>query len=285
VRHFIVPIAATNAPLDHDESWAVTIGGNCAVGRLARSAIAASAVVEIDCQERITSMTYPNGRVLTYGYNSGTDDAVGRVSYLADADDTHLADYTYLGVSTILGVSYSEAGIAYGLDHMTSGQYDRLDQFGRVQNAVWTGSGGNVVALNYGYDAAGNHVYRQDAVAGGSNNLDEVYAYDGLNQLQTMQRGHWDNGNPLTGTFVPDTSGLSQSWTLDCRSARRPVVRPDLVSVPNVLPEAHAAQGESQDNRAEAGSQGSRVVAVRVASRSGILGILPSPYTTVDLSA
>ena len=33
---------------------------------------------------RLLSMTYPNGRVLHYGYNSGMDDALGRVSFLAD---------------------------------------------------------------------------------------------------------------------------------------------------------------------------------------------------------
>ena len=168
---------------------------------------------------RPTGITYPNGTALGYGYNSGYDDALNRVSYLAEGG-SHVAEYTYLGLSQILGVKYPGAGTSgttYDLNHQTSGVYDYLDQFGRVKDAVWAqqGSSTALVSLAYGYDAAGNLIYRQDVVAGSANNLDEVYAYDSLNQLQTMQRGHWDNGNPNTGTFVADTSGLSQSWGLD----------------------------------------------------------------------
>src|SRR5262249_36094407 len=50
---------------------------------------------------RLVSLTYPNGRVLHYGYNAGLDDATSRLSFLA-ADDgfggpgTHLEEYSYL---------------------------------------------------------------------------------------------------------------------------------------------------------------------------------------------
>ena len=63
----------------------------------------------------LTSMTYPNGRVLTYGYNVGADAAVGRVSYLADSNGTHLADYKYLGLDQIDDVSNPEPGIDLNL--------------------------------------------------------------------------------------------------------------------------------------------------------------------------
>lgn len=42
-------------------------------------------------------MTYPNGRVVNFGYsNSALDDAISRVDFLADADGSssgHLVDY------------------------------------------------------------------------------------------------------------------------------------------------------------------------------------------------
>ena len=70
-----------------------------------------------------------------------------------------------------------------------------LDQFGRVEDLAASTTGGGLVDLNYGYDADGNVVYRQDAVAGSSNNLDEQYTYDGMNQIQSMTRGYMN----LTG--------------------------------------------------------------------------------------
>ena len=46
---------------------------------------------------RLIGVTYPNGRVLTYAYDTGADAAVGRVSYLTESDGTQLADYSYPG--------------------------------------------------------------------------------------------------------------------------------------------------------------------------------------------
>ena len=46
--------------------------------------------VDTSTPTRLTSITYPNGRVLTYAYDTGADSAVGRVSYLADSDGTQL---------------------------------------------------------------------------------------------------------------------------------------------------------------------------------------------------
>ena len=60
---------------------------------------------------RLVGMTYPNGRQLIYGYDTGTDAAVGRVSYLQDSNNsTHLVDYLYLGLAQIDDVSSPAAG-------------------------------------------------------------------------------------------------------------------------------------------------------------------------------
>ena len=56
---------------------------------------------------RPTSITYPDGRVVSYDYGStgGTNDLLSRVGSLIDDDSTHLADYTYLGLNQIVQVS------------------------------------------------------------------------------------------------------------------------------------------------------------------------------------
>jgi hypothetical protein len=56
---------------------------------------------DLSSGSRMVSMTYPNGRILHYGYDGNTlDDAIGRVDYLADDDGSggagaHLVDYFY----------------------------------------------------------------------------------------------------------------------------------------------------------------------------------------------
>jgi hypothetical protein len=46
---------------------------------------------------RLTKITYPNGRVLHYGYDNGADNELNRITWLADdngdAAGTHLAEY------------------------------------------------------------------------------------------------------------------------------------------------------------------------------------------------
>jgi YD repeat-containing protein len=94
---------------------------------------------------RPVSMTYPNGRVLDYVYNSGLDSAVSRISALADdsggSPSTTLESYGYLGLGTIVVRTRPEAGIALTYLHQTGDshantdagdQYTGLDRFGRV---------------------------------------------------------------------------------------------------------------------------------------------------------
>ena len=70
--------------------------------------------------------------------------------------------------------------------------------------------------LHTRYDSVGNRTYRQDLTAeSNSQNLDEVYAYDGVNQLLSSTRGHWEYGDPENDSFIADAAELSQSWQLD----------------------------------------------------------------------
>ena len=50
---------------------------------------------------RLTSMTYPNGRVLDYNYNSGLDSTISRLSSISDSSAT-LESYLYLGLGTVV---------------------------------------------------------------------------------------------------------------------------------------------------------------------------------------
>jgi len=153
---------------------------------------------------RLTSMTYPNGRVIYYGYDGNAlDNALGRVDYLADSDGTHLADYSYLGLSTIVGQTDGD-----GVTETTS-----LDQFGRIaeMNYVNTATHASTDDFSYGYDANGNVLYKSNGV---NPNFSELYTYDSLNRLTTFNRGTLAAGNNAIAT-ANSLPGSSQSWALD----------------------------------------------------------------------
>jgi YD repeat-containing protein len=160
---------------------------------------------------RPTGVTYPNGRVLSYGYNAGLDDALNRVSFLADSSplppgegqgegsDQTIAQYSYLGAGTIVRVIYPEPGIrgTYDVDPSATGTYPGLDQFGRVVDLLWknVSTGAALDRVQHGYDRAGNRLWRQCPVATTAGQaFDEFYSYDGINQLRSFQRGSLASG-------------------------------------------------------------------------------------------
>jgi YD repeat-containing protein len=65
---------------------------------------------------RMTSMIYPNGRILYYTYGSGLDSDISRLTELQDDDgadsapDTVLEAYTYLGLDTIVQMDRPQSG-------------------------------------------------------------------------------------------------------------------------------------------------------------------------------
>jgi RHS repeat-associated protein len=88
-------------------------------------------------------------------------------------------------------------------------QYAGLDAFGRVIDQRWTTSGGTAAdRRQYGYDRDSNRLYADNQV---STSNSEVYAYDGLNQLTSFQRG------TLNGTKdgIAQDLSRSQSWDFD----------------------------------------------------------------------
>ena len=73
---------------------------------------------------------------MRYEYNSGADDNLSRISFLADdasgSVGTHLAEYTYLGLGMVVKVDYAEPDIRLDLAFGGgSDPYDGLDRFTR----------------------------------------------------------------------------------------------------------------------------------------------------------
>jgi RHS repeat-associated protein len=149
-----------------------------------------------------TSMTYPNGRVIDYTYNSGVDAAVGLVSGIADAagsDAGNLQSYTYLGAGTILGEVDGN-----GVTETTT-----LDNFGRTSELDYVnGSGTTTDDFQYGYDQDGNVLYQFNGV---NNTFSQLYTYDSLNRLTGYQQGVLNS----SATSIVGTPTASQTWTYD----------------------------------------------------------------------
>jgi YD repeat-containing protein len=91
---------------------------------------------------RLTSTTYPNGKVLTYSYSSGLIDSISRLSSLSDTSGT-LESYDYLGLGTVVRRAHSQPGVDLtyikqsGESNGDAGdQYTGLDRFDRVVDHV-----------------------------------------------------------------------------------------------------------------------------------------------------
>lgn len=165
---------------------------------------------------RLTSMTYPNGKVLTYNYAAGLPSTVSRLSSLSDTSGT-LEGYDYLGLGTVVRRTHPQPGVdltyvkqAGESDGAAGDQYTGLDRFGRVVDQRWlkTSGGTHTDRFQYGYDRDSNPTYRDNAVNAA---FGEVYAYDGLNQMTSFQRGTLN----ATKDGVTGTASRSQGWDYD----------------------------------------------------------------------
>ena len=155
---------------------------------------------------RLYKISYPgpSTKRLVY-YNYSTSGVGGRMSRLMDiAPGTAAfprrpayAAYTYLGTQTMIKVEYSSVATSIGglaLTYGTSGDgYSGLDRFGRVRDQKWLIQTPGTVRdrFTYGYDYAGNRLYRANGL---DPNFSELYhanggAYDGLDRLLEWRRG------------------------------------------------------------------------------------------------
>ncbi|MFL5244587.1 MAG: RHS repeat-associated core domain-containing protein [Gemmataceae bacterium] len=193
---------------------------------------------------RLTSITYPNGKVLTYNYSTGLNDSISRLSSLSDTSGT-LESYDYLGLDTIVRRAHPQPGI--DLTYIKQGaegngdagdQYTGLDRFGRVVDQRWikTSTGTATDRFKYGYDRDSNALYRDNLVNSAFGELYHVNGasngYDNLNQLSGFLRGVLSDTNsdgiPDTvasashsQTFTPDAMGNFSSVTTDGTAVNR----------------------------------------------------------------
>ncbi|MDB5313782.1 MAG: hypothetical protein JWO38_7984 [Gemmataceae bacterium] len=169
---------------------------------------------------RLTSMTYPDGYVVTYTYASGLDTSISRLTSLTDTTGT-LESYKYLGLGTVVERDHPGSGVNLTYISPTSSTGDAgdvyvgLDRFGRVVDQNWynPGTSASVSDQQYGYDADGNVLWRNDSV---NSSFSELYSYDGLNQLATFARGTLNS----TKAGISGTASVTESWAYDALGNR-----------------------------------------------------------------
>jgi len=190
---------------------------------------------------RPVSLSYPNGRLLHFGYGEPDEmsDVLSRVEELSDTQS--LVAYAYLGTGQVVQVAYPEPGVNLtylkqagdptfedGDPRDPGDQYAGLDRFGRIQDQRWlkcessSSSAAALERVQFTYNQAGNMVTRHNLVA--PSGQDEVYEYDGLYQLRNFQRGtlelesdilHLASPPDWTEDFTYDPLGNWQRYQTD----------------------------------------------------------------------
>jgi len=106
------------------------------------------------------------------------------------------------GIDTPMKTTYNSPGLV--LDYTASGA---LDRFGRIIDHAWEKGATDIVRIQHGYDRVGNRMYRKDMV---STTNSELYSYDGVNQIKSLNRGTLNSSNDgITG------STFTESWNFD----------------------------------------------------------------------
>ncbi|MBY0589562.1 RHS repeat-associated core domain-containing protein [bacterium] len=189
------------------------VGGTTPTVQYAFDATAASN--SFTNNHRLQSVTYPNGRVVFYDYGTDTqlNDRLSRVLSLrnANASGSIWTTYAYNGESRLALASYPQINVSLDYLQGTSGTYAGYDRFGRIKDQRWrnTSTSTDLDRYQYGYDFAGNRLWRDNPVATAFDR-DWLYAYDSSHRLDVGSLGQLNTGRTgLTSTF-----GI-QDWTLD----------------------------------------------------------------------
>jgi hypothetical protein len=117
-------------------------------------------------------MAGPNGRTLSYsfGTSGGINDYLNRVSAINDTTSgtTALASYMYLGLGTVVRITYPQPSVWLDLWGGTSGTFNGFDLFGRITDQRWqksiTGTPTDIDRYQYGYDLNSNRLYKANVV-------------------------------------------------------------------------------------------------------------------------
>lgn len=172
---------------------------------------------------RRTSMTYPDGRVVDYGYGStsSADNLMSRVATIKiNGESDNAAEYDYLGTGTVVKVTSPEPGVALSYIKTASAaagdagdQYNGYDRFGRVVDMRWATTSGGAVRdrFQYGYDRSSMRTWRSNLAASPGDGQDSAYRYDGLYQVTQATRGDLN----INRTAVGGVPGSEETFSYD----------------------------------------------------------------------
>jgi RHS repeat-associated protein len=157
--------------------------------------------------EADTSYAWGGGdRVASYG---GATDDWGAGLTGANVNDTSFGVRVQAYSTTASTVQIDDVQLTVYYTLPGGDKYAGLDEFGRVVDQAWVDGSGNAVDRRvYGYDSDSNRLYMNNMV---STTNSELYAYDGLNQLTSFQRGTLNS----TNTAISGSPTRSQSWDFD----------------------------------------------------------------------
>ncbi|MCC7389448.1 MAG: hypothetical protein IT431_11835 [Phycisphaerales bacterium] len=175
---------------------------------------------------RRTGLTLPDGTAITYQYaatGGALDAAINRASSVK-VGTTTVATYEYLGLDGAVGTELPQPELLYNrfTPGASSGDYDRMDIFGRVEHDIWTR--GIDTDTNGSYDVF-RDFYNHQISRSKSSNIDLVqdhvypgwdvaYTNDGLERLEAAHRGDW-TGSAITAARFLEHWTLSQTGNWD----------------------------------------------------------------------
>lgn len=156
-----------------------------------------------------------------YANADNLDDRLGRISGLevdpngdtVVGGEVNEVAYKYNGARRLVETDYVVPDIRRQMFNSSNANvYDAFDRFGRTVRQQWdkyNTSAGVRDQFNYAYDYAGNRLSRDiPSTLYATNDRDQVYAYDGLQRLTSM-----DEGAVAGGSIAAPTA--EQNWTLD----------------------------------------------------------------------
>jgi RHS repeat-associated protein len=112
-------------------------------------------------------------------------------------------------------LSYIQATADTSANTDAGDKYTGLDRFERVIDQVWrsvAGSGTIMDRYQYGYDRAGNRLFKNNLL---DTALSELYGYDNLNQTTSFSRGVLSEANSDGMFDTVASSSRTQAWNLD----------------------------------------------------------------------
>ena len=164
---------------------------------------------------RLKKTTYPSSAAIDWDYGTGgVNDILSRVGSIKESGNT-FAEYTYLGYATPVVVDYADPSVeltylAQGAEAEKYGDpYNGLDWFGRIADQRWQDSSGDLERVTYGYTKNSLKQWRRNLVAPPGAKEDDLYVYDGLQQIEERDRGNLNPDNTISNVVE------TEDWTYD----------------------------------------------------------------------